>query len=461
MKSLAKFEHENIVRLYGSGVEPQPFMVMELHRGITVREILREGGRVDFTTAICWGIQVASALDAAHRGRIHHRDIKPENLMVDDQGDVKILDFGIARDAGSRTADRMGSLWYMSPEMVLHKPTDHRSDLYALGVVLYELLTARRPWSVVDEANEKQVQAAHACLDPDPIPALVPECPEPLWDIVSRLLEKDPAKRYADAGALMGALLDVLRISAPPGHPLSRAVERAFVRKKLRSVRPSPASSPETDPPESDEPPAHASPQRDEPPAGASRPSGPRPVEAEPAPQANGTRDLGPGFVPHSPCAPRQEPVFVPTSTTVPLPGSTTLPLKSPSGKVYVAAVAAPRPAAPTATASLPRPDLPRPMRAPFPLARPVTAELPVGHVVAEMRAPFPLARPVTAGPRSAARRQQTARIAARIAVVAAILLGAAAFMAVTVLLATWLVIHVLHPAPAPAAPQSERQVSP
>jgi hypothetical protein len=100
-------------------------------------------------------------------------------------------------------------------------------------------------------------------------------------------------------------------------------------------------------------------------------------------------------------------------------------------------------------------------MRAPVPLARPVTAELPVGHVVAEMRAPFPLARPVTAGPRSAAHRQQTARIAARIAVVAAILLGGAAFMAVTVLLATWLVIHVLHPAPAPAAPQSERQVSP
>jgi serine/threonine protein kinase len=364
---LAKLEHDNIVRLYGAELDPQPFMVMELHRGMTLREILVDGGRLNAADATCLAIEIAAGLRLAHKERIYHRDIKPENIMVDEDQEVKILDFGIALEAGARTGDRMGSLWYMTPDQVLHQPTDHRSDLYQLGLVLYEMLRGKRPWSHIDWSSEDEVQAAHGCLDPEPLPPLVPDLPERLWEIVARLLAKKPADRYQSANDVITDLLEALRLSGRPGMTFSDSHVRALVRKKLRSRPPLEDALP----PPSDEPPAGAPPSQAPP---------PRPVEATPAPHPNGTRKLGSDFVPQTPCAPRPPPrVWVPVSKTAPLDSPTVPFKKSPSGKVYVPAVAAPMPLHAAAGTRM-------------------TLEMPAGHVAPPMLAPFPLAPPARKG---------------------------------------------------------------
>jgi serine/threonine protein kinase len=238
MAALAIVEDPNVVRLYDSGIEPQPFMVMERVRGATLRELLQTGGRIEPRTAVSFAIRIALGLNAAHQANLCHRDIKPENIMISNDGraHVWILDFGIAMHTTGRPegegTDRLGTLGYVTPELALGEPVDHRGDLYQLGVVLYEMLTGRMPYGDVDETRETDMHAAHAYAEPDPIPAIVPECPPRLWRIVLRLLAKKPGDRFQSAKALITALRSILfgRQSDTPGPSSTLAARKDLER---------------------------------------------------------------------------------------------------------------------------------------------------------------------------------------------------------------------------------------
>jgi serine/threonine-protein kinase len=287
----ARIKHEYVVHLYDYGTHPQPYMVMELVQGITLREALDQCLRFEWLDAVCVAIQIADALGGVHREGLHHRDVKPDNVLLAEGGHVKLCDLGIARDAAARrrggTTDRIGSLGYLPPEMVRGEPVDHRGDFYQLGVLTYELLTGRKPYSDVDESSETEMQTAHARYTPDPIPPMVPDCPEALWRIVERLLAKRPEQRYQTARQIMNALGALLPREVPAGHRFEEVVQREIVRRTLRSR-----------PPQEDEP----------------APSGPRLVKTE---------RIGPDFVPVSPASPGAE---SPVPSTGRIPSSSLLP---------------------------------------------------------------------------------------------------------------------------------------
>jgi serine/threonine-protein kinase len=180
-----------------------PFLVMEYVDGRTLSAILT-GGALDPATARDYILQAATALAEAHSRDLVHRDIKPGNLLVTDDGVVKITDFGIARAgdgmALTETGQLIGTPSYISPEQAEGQAATPASDVYALGVVLFECLTGRRPY-VAD--SPVAIALAHVR---EPIPDLPPEVPEGLAAVTTRALAKDPAERYPDAAALAAAL---------------------------------------------------------------------------------------------------------------------------------------------------------------------------------------------------------------------------------------------------------------
>ncbi|CCK32307.1 hypothetical protein BN159_7928 [Streptomyces davaonensis JCM 4913] len=215
----ARLQHPRIVTLHDVGeavVEGRatPFLVMELLRGEGLDVLLRRGDVTPGDTAR-WGSQVADALAEAHGAGVMHRDIKPSNIMVTIAGDVKVLDFGIARAADPyATADRLtqtgfivGTPAYMAPEQARGRP-EPRSDLYALGCVLFELLTGRLPFEAPDTMG---YLSAHLTDDP-PAPGSVAPGVSADWDaLVLRLLEKEPGRRHDSAAELAAALRQLPR----------------------------------------------------------------------------------------------------------------------------------------------------------------------------------------------------------------------------------------------------------
>jgi Protein kinase domain len=238
-KALAMVEHANLPRLYASDVEPRPYMVIELVRGITLRAVIRSGP-VETELAVCYAILVAEGLGAAHRAGLVHRDVKPENVIVgDDSEHVWLLDLGIAHDtargAAGEVTDRLGTLGYVTPEMVRGEGMDKRSDFFQLGVMLYELLTGHKPWPGLDGATESEVQAAHACEDPDPLAEDV--CPAPLWRVLLRLLAKRKEDRHANADEVAADLRSTLRRSAEVvDAAAARMLQRELLRRRMASL---------------------------------------------------------------------------------------------------------------------------------------------------------------------------------------------------------------------------------
>jgi serine/threonine protein kinase len=175
-------------------------IVMEMVEGRRLTDVLSRGP-LSPSEAIATVVEIADALGEAHRAGILHRDVKPANVMVGPGGHVKVLDFGLAkRTAGSDSAGReltregtaVGTLSYMSPEQLLAGHVDERSDLFSLGVVLYEMVAGRRPFE-----GSSTIATADAILHSPPPPLTTPAVPERLAAVVSRLLEKDPARRFA------------------------------------------------------------------------------------------------------------------------------------------------------------------------------------------------------------------------------------------------------------------------
>jgi eukaryotic-like serine/threonine-protein kinase len=210
IKVLASLHHPNIAALRTAlTLDNQLVMIMEFVDGVTLSSRLNQGA-IPPALAVKYIDQVLDALSYAHKQNIIHRDIKPANMMLTPDGTVKLMDFGIARSASDRsltmTGTTLGSLNYMPPEQVKGDPADNRSDLYSLGVSLYEMVTGQLPFTA--ESNYAMM-AAHLQEVPKPPIVLRPGIPQTLNQIIVMALAKDPGQRFQSADAFRGALKSV------------------------------------------------------------------------------------------------------------------------------------------------------------------------------------------------------------------------------------------------------------
>ena len=196
-----KLNHPKVLRVFGGEHRSRIYMVMEWCEGRLLRDILDEG-RLPRDRAIAIALGVLDALEYIHANGVVHRDLKPENIMVDDAGNIKLIDFGIAGDAAAKRLTyanftaAIGTPNYISPEQVKGKRGDARSDLYSMGVMLYEMLTGKLPFTGPDP-----MAAMNERLLNHPIPPSVadPSITPQLQEILYRALERDPKNRYAHA----------------------------------------------------------------------------------------------------------------------------------------------------------------------------------------------------------------------------------------------------------------------
>ena len=213
-----KITHRNVLRTYDYGeAEGVYFISMEYVRGYTLNELLDEAEERQMVPRLAVGLsrQISRGLQAAHEQGIIHRDIKPQNVLIDHKGEVKLMDFGIARMAEAKEGMTqagliVGTPHYMSPEQVQGKQLDPRSDVYSMGVMMYETLTGRRPF---ESSSLTGVLTAHITEKAKPAIEYRGEIGRELNSIVMRCLEKDPKARYADAGELLKQL-DKLQMPA-------------------------------------------------------------------------------------------------------------------------------------------------------------------------------------------------------------------------------------------------------
>jgi len=199
-----RFQHPTIVTIYELGeADGVPFIAMEYLEGESLDALISRRAAVPLAQKVGYLVQTCRALQYAHRRGVIHRDIKPANIVVTVEGVVKVVDFGIARLAENpktQTGTMMGTLGYMSPQQIRGNRADARSDIWSLGVVLYELLTYRRPFK-----GENNAALLLSILQDDPVPLrqLLPECPLQLDVISRRTLAKDDAARYESMEQLL------------------------------------------------------------------------------------------------------------------------------------------------------------------------------------------------------------------------------------------------------------------
>jgi beta-lactam-binding protein with PASTA domain/predicted Ser/Thr protein kinase len=211
-KNAAALNHPNIVSIYDRGeAEDTYYIAMEFLDGRTLKELIVGRGAAPINVAIEYARQILSALRFAHRHGIVHRDIKPHNVMVDGEGRVKVTDFGIARAGTSQMTEAgsiVGTAQYLSPEQARGGEVDPRSDLYSLGVVLYELLTGKTPF---DGETPVEIAMKHLSNAPKPPSKLRPDVPRELDMVVLRALAKNPDERYQSADEMEADLERVAR----------------------------------------------------------------------------------------------------------------------------------------------------------------------------------------------------------------------------------------------------------
>ena len=218
-RTVARLAHPNIVAVYDIGTEAGvPYLVMEFVEGEDLRHRLARGP-LTVDEAVGVAAQVCAALLAAHDAGVVHRDVKPDNILLTTAGGVKVCDFGIAglRDAagGRHSSTATGTSEFMAPEQAAGAPADERSDLYALGCVLYAMLSGAPPFTGPDEERVRWQQVHEP---PVPIRSRRPEVPDDLAGLVDRLLAKNPADRPAGAGevgAALGALAALAEVATP------------------------------------------------------------------------------------------------------------------------------------------------------------------------------------------------------------------------------------------------------
>jgi eukaryotic-like serine/threonine-protein kinase len=237
----ARLVHPNIVQVFDFGAEEssgRQYIVMEFVDGPSCAEILRELRRLEPDDAVSILTQACRGLDYAHRNGVVHRDVKPGNLLRSrDGGQVKLADFGIAKAAEHSDMTKVGSVLgtaaYLSPEQARGEPAGPSSDLYALGVVSYQLLAGRLPYeaaSLTDLARQQDTMA------PQPLHELDPNIPRPLSLVVARALERDPEDRFADAAEMERALTDSMRGIAPEPTAATQALDQTEATRMLEGT---------------------------------------------------------------------------------------------------------------------------------------------------------------------------------------------------------------------------------
>ncbi len=242
-KAAASVSHPNVVQItdFGRLASDQPYFVMELLEGVPLGWLIKKGGPVPAARAVRIVRQIAEALGAAHEAGIVHRDLKPDNIQVggamSGSDVVKVLDFGLAKVAGKSRLTRQGMVFgtphYMSPEQASGDPVDHRADIYALGVVMYEMFTGRVPF----EADSAMgVLTKHMYMEPAPPSELLGGTKElgALEDLTLRCLAKKPQSRYQSMQELLEALDEIVQLSA--AGDLDVRPSQAGSAPRLRSV---------------------------------------------------------------------------------------------------------------------------------------------------------------------------------------------------------------------------------
>jgi serine/threonine-protein kinase len=204
-------DHPNIQKLYeisGNGV-PE-YLVLEYVEGCTLRELLEREAPLPFDKAIDLGVQIARAIGYAHEHKIFHRDLKPENIIVSREGQAKVMDFGIAFVAGARRVTwgrlsaQVGTPDYMAPEQIKGSRGDHRTDIYALGTMLYELLAGRPPY---EGDNNLAIMNQHVTMSPPPLHYFRKDVPPALEEAIMKAIRRDPDRRWQSMQEFEHALL--------------------------------------------------------------------------------------------------------------------------------------------------------------------------------------------------------------------------------------------------------------
>lgn len=238
-KSAAGLSHPNIVSIYDRGeAEGTYYIAMEVIEGRSLKELIRTSGRLRPAQAIAYTRQILAALRFSHRNGIIHRDIKPHNILVGPEERLKVTDFGIARAGTSQmteTGSIMGTAQYLSPEQARGAPVTAASDLYSVGIVLYEMLTGQVPFS---GDTPVEIAMKHLNEAPHPPSAVAPGIPADLDRVVLRVLSKDPADRYQSAEEMDS---DLARIEA--GLPVARETAEAATAILAGTASPAPTAS--------------------------------------------------------------------------------------------------------------------------------------------------------------------------------------------------------------------------
>jgi eukaryotic-like serine/threonine-protein kinase len=240
-QNAAALSHPNIVQVYdrGKARDDVSYIAMEYVPGGTLKERISWSGPLDPGVAASIALQIAEALNAAHERGVVHRDIKPQNVLLTATGDAKVADFGIARAASATTISQrsvvLGTASYMSPEQAMGEPVGPASDLYSLGVVLYEMLTGELPYTA---ESPVAVSMKHVNEPPRPPKEVNPRIPEGVNALVVKLLAKDPEDRYAGATELVEDLRRV-RDGLPP---VAADPAVGVTRVRTQATRPLPAT---------------------------------------------------------------------------------------------------------------------------------------------------------------------------------------------------------------------------
>jgi serine/threonine protein kinase len=235
-KAASALDHPNICTIHEVGEAPdgQMFIAMGYYDGPSVSRKIGQG-RLDVQEAVFIAIQTAEGLQAAHEKGIVHRDIKCSNIIVTEKGQVKILDFGLAHKSGlsklTRTGSTVGTAAYMSPEQARGETLDHRSDLWSLGVVLYEMVTGKQPFR---GGHEMAILYSVVNEQPEPLQTLVPDASPELIHIIRRSLEKEPGERYQSAADM---LIDLRRLKKDTSRTGFQPVSGEKRKQSSRSTR--------------------------------------------------------------------------------------------------------------------------------------------------------------------------------------------------------------------------------
>jgi tRNA A-37 threonylcarbamoyl transferase component Bud32 len=243
-RAVARLSHPNVVAVIDAGEDGgHPYIVFEYVEGETLKQRIERLGRLPLDEAAAYAIEIGRGLATAHACNLVHRDVKPQNVLIDPEGRAKVTDFGIVRslesDGLTATGRVLGTTDYVSPEQAMGHPVDSRSDIYSLGVVLYEMLVGRPPFSAETLVG---VAMKHVNEQMPDVQIRRPETSAALAAVVERATEKDPRKRYADMGEMLGDLENALEVEVAraggSGTGEATAVLRSVPERRRRVLTP-------------------------------------------------------------------------------------------------------------------------------------------------------------------------------------------------------------------------------